>query len=62
MKRRWEETWEKLMSENGLRWDRDFRMEEQRAETSPAPMIPLTIGSDNVFLFFMMVFEIFFFF
>ena len=46
-------------TEVGLR----LRMEEQRAETSPAPMIPLTIGSNFLFSFFLWWFlRIFFFF
>ena len=35
-------------SENGLREGREVRMEEQRTDASPAPMIPLTIGSDFI--------------
>ena len=36
-----------------------LRMEEQRADASPAPMIPLTIGSDFVLLFHDGFWEIF---
>ena len=43
------ENGESSESENGLRYE-SVRMEEQRADASPAPMIPLTIGSDLLFL------------
>ena len=49
MKRR-SETENGLRSENVLREER-VRMEEQRTDASPAPMIPLTIGSDFIWLF-----------
>ena len=48
MKRR-SETENGLRSENVLREER-VRMEEQRTDASPAPMIPLTIGSDFILL------------
>ena len=47
-------------SENGLsEVGPRLRMEEQRADASPAPMIPLTIGSDFVLLFHDGFWEIF---